>query len=195
MIFIGSFKGVWSTPPANENKLNQAYRVNLDSDPRERVFILSFCRNIAMLFWSFLLLKAKHFKDLLVCQAKLDMIVNLSNGFSHQEWITDRFQAWSTSIGSLGRSTHFLRTFLHQDLLFSRSLPFAKASHLFNSWNENKPVKIGRDGQVIVSIRLTFEYSRSCNSGSWTTLCGSLMSVISIGFIDWYHDHCTQSEE
>lgn len=31
---------------------------------------------------------------------------------------------------------------------FRRSLPFVKTSHLFNSWNENKPVKIGRDGQV-----------------------------------------------
>lgn len=30
IVFICSFKGVWSTPPANENKLNQAYRVNLD---------------------------------------------------------------------------------------------------------------------------------------------------------------------
>ncbi|CAF3788101.1 unnamed protein product [Rotaria magnacalcarata] len=33
--------------------------------------------------------------------------------------------------------------------VFSRSLPFGKTSHLFNSWNENKPVKIGRDGQEI----------------------------------------------
>ena len=28
-ICISLFKGVWSTPPANENKLNQAFRVNL----------------------------------------------------------------------------------------------------------------------------------------------------------------------
>lgn len=33
-------------------------------------------------------------------------------------------------------------------LSFRRSLPFNQTLHLFNSWNENKPVKIGRDGQV-----------------------------------------------
>jgi hypothetical protein len=43
---------------------------------------------------------------------------------------------------------------------FSRSLPFSKTSHLFNSWNENKPVKIGRDGQVVElnKRRRFFEY-------------------------------------
>ncbi|CAF4257073.1 unnamed protein product, partial [Rotaria magnacalcarata] len=30
-----------------------------------------------------------------------------------------------------------------------RSLPFNQTLHLFNPWNENKPVKIGRDGQEI----------------------------------------------
>lgn len=34
-------------------------------------------------------------------------------------------------------------------LLFSRrELPFTKTAHLSNPWNEHKPVKIGRDGQV-----------------------------------------------
>lgn len=32
--------------------------------------------------------------------------------------------------------------------MIRRSLPFNQTLHLFNSWNENKPVKIGRDGQV-----------------------------------------------
>lgn len=29
-----------------------------------------------------------------------------------------------------------------------RELPFIKTAHLSNPWNEHKPVKIGRDGQV-----------------------------------------------
>ena len=40
---------------------------------------------------------------------------------------------------------------LFDRLFFSfsrRSLPFNQTLHLINSWNENKPVKIGRDGQV-----------------------------------------------
>jgi len=30
-----------------------------------------------------------------------------------------------------------------------KELSFPKTAHLYNPWNENKPVKIGRDGQVI----------------------------------------------
>lgn len=31
---------------------------------------------------------------------------------------------------------------------YRRDLAFTKTTHLHNSWNDNKPVKIGRDGQV-----------------------------------------------
>ncbi|KAG5445616.1 YTH domain-containing protein 1 [Clonorchis sinensis] len=33
-----------------------------------------------------------------------------------------------------------------------RDLPFSKVNHLTNPWNENKPVKIGRDGQEIEGV-------------------------------------------
>lgn len=33
---------------------------------------------------------------------------------------------------------------------YRRELPFTKTAHLSNPWNEHKPVKIGRDGQVRV---------------------------------------------
>ena len=33
-------------------------------------------------------------------------------------------------------------------------LSFQKTQHLFNSWNDNKPVKIGRDGQEIEPSKL-----------------------------------------
>ena len=33
-------------------------------------------------------------------------------------------------------------------VVYRRELPFIKTAHLFNPWNEHKPVKIGRDGQV-----------------------------------------------
>ncbi|CDQ85687.1 unnamed protein product [Oncorhynchus mykiss] len=35
------------------------------------------------------------------------------------------------------------------DWICRRELPFTKTAHLSNSWNEHKPVKIGRDGQDI----------------------------------------------
>lgn len=38
--------------------------------------------------------------------------------------------------------------FLTAVLSSRRELPFIKTAHLSNPWNEHKPVKIGRDGQV-----------------------------------------------
>ena len=35
------------------------------------------------------------------------------------------------------------------DWISKKELPFNKVQHLLNLWNENKPVKIGRDGQVM----------------------------------------------
>ena len=34
------------------------------------------------------------------------------------------------------------------DWVTKKELSFNKVQHLLNPWNENKPVKIGRDGQV-----------------------------------------------
>ena len=34
-------------------------------------------------------------------------------------------------------------------MLLFQDLTFQKVQHLHNPWNENKPVKIGRDGQEI----------------------------------------------
>lgn len=49
-------------------------------------------------------------------------------------------------IGYLGKYSHEIFSF---NIVFHRrSLPFNQTLHLINSWNENKPVKIGRDGQV-----------------------------------------------
>ena len=38
--------------------------------------------------------------------------------------------------------------FSHRLCFSRRELPFTKTAHLSNPWNEHKPVKIGRDGQV-----------------------------------------------
>ena len=39
-----------------------------------------------------------------------------------------------------------------------RDLQFAETMHLKNPWNENKPVKVGRDGQVGDLYSLLFLY-------------------------------------
>lgn len=107
-------------------------------------------RNIEMWFLSSLSLKVKPFKVLLECQVKPVMIVNQSIGFFHQEWVIEHFPASFLSIGFLGIDI-LLLVLYSIDFFFSfsrRSLPFNQTLHLINSWNENKPVKIGRDGQV-----------------------------------------------
>jgi hypothetical protein len=32
---------------------------------------------------------------------------------------------------------------------YEQDLPFQKVQHLYNPWNDGKPIKIGRDGQEI----------------------------------------------
>ena len=39
--------------------------------------------------------------------------------------------------------------FVKIDWVCKQDLSFQVAQHLYNPWNENKPVKIGRDGQEI----------------------------------------------
>ena len=41
-----------------------------------------------------------------------------------------------------------LLNFIRNLFLLRRDLSFTKTQHLYNPWNEGKPVKIGRDGQV-----------------------------------------------
>lgn len=48
-----------------------------------------------------------------------------------------------------GLSAKVLGGVIKVDWVCKRELPFTGTSHLFNSWNEGKPVKIGRDGQEI----------------------------------------------
>jgi hypothetical protein len=48
-----------------------------------------------------------------------------------------------------GMSNRAFSGVIYIDWISRRSLPFNQTLHLFNSWNENKPVKIGRDGQEI----------------------------------------------
>ncbi|XP_055587061.1 YTH domain-containing protein 1 [Uranotaenia lowii] len=48
-----------------------------------------------------------------------------------------------------GMSAKALGGVIKIDWVCKKELPFTSTTHLYNSWNENKPVKIGRDGQEI----------------------------------------------
>ncbi|CAF1344883.1 unnamed protein product [Rotaria magnacalcarata] len=113
-ISLAKSKGVWSTPPANEQKLNRAFR-----DHRNVILIFSVAESKA--FQGFARMS---------CEARHDS--------QPVHWILPP-----------GMSNRAFSGVIYIDWITCRSLPFGKTSHLFNSWNENKPVKIGRDGQEI----------------------------------------------
>ncbi|XP_053683790.1 YTH domain-containing protein 1 [Sabethes cyaneus] len=48
-----------------------------------------------------------------------------------------------------GMSAKALGGVIKIDWVCKKELPFTSTTHLYNPWNENKPVKIGRDGQEI----------------------------------------------
>jgi hypothetical protein len=113
-VSLAKAKGVWSTPPANENKLNRAFREH---------------RNVILIFS---VAESKAFQGFarMSCQARHDS--------QPINWVLPP-----------GMSNRAFSGVIHIDWISRRSLPFNQTLHLFNSWNENKPVKIGRDGQEI----------------------------------------------
>ncbi|CAF3816104.1 unnamed protein product [Rotaria sp. Silwood1] len=113
-VSLAKAKGVWSTPPANENKLNRAFRQH---------------RNVILIFS---VAESKAFQGFarMSCEARHDS--------QPINWVLPP-----------GMSNRAFSGVIYIDWISRRSLPFNQTLHLFNSWNENKPVKIGRDGQEI----------------------------------------------
>ncbi|UJR22636.1 hypothetical protein I4U23_025676 [Adineta vaga] len=113
-VSLAKAKGVWSTPPANENKLNQAFRSH---------------QNVILIFS---VAESKAFQG----------FARMSGEARHDSqpinWVLPP-----------GMSNRAFSGVIHIDWISRRSLPFNQTLHLINSWNENKPVKIGRDGQDI----------------------------------------------
>ncbi|KAJ8306295.1 hypothetical protein KUTeg_016840 [Tegillarca granosa] len=113
-VALAKAKGVWSTPPQNEIKLNQAYRS---------------CDNVILIF-----------------------SVKESGKFQGFARIADESTKDHPPIRWVlppGLSARALSGVFKLDWINRRDLAFTKTTHLHNSWNDNKPVKIGRDGQEI----------------------------------------------
>ncbi|XP_069961093.1 YTH domain-containing protein 1 isoform X2 [Cherax quadricarinatus] len=113
-ISLSKTKGVWSTPPQNEAKLNQAYR-------EARNVILIFSIKESGRFCGFARLAGESRRDL-----------------PPVSWVLPP-----------GLSARALGGVFELDWISRRDLSFTKTQHLYNPWNEGKPVKIGRDGQEI----------------------------------------------
>ncbi|XP_064624632.1 YTH domain-containing protein 1-like [Lineus longissimus] len=113
-ISLAKAKCVWSTPPQNEVKLNNAYREH---------------RNVILIF---------SVKE----SGKFQGYARLA-GLSDKDHPPVR---WVLPPGLTARA---LSGVFRLQWINRKEVPFTKTMHLQNSWNDNKPIKIGRDGQEI----------------------------------------------
>lgn len=113
-VTLSKAKGVWSTLPQNDAKLNQAVRE---------------ARNVILVF-----------------------SVKESGKFAGFARLGGESKRATTPISWVlppGLSAKALGDVFKIDWICRKELPFSATMHLYNPWNEGKPVKIGRDGQEI----------------------------------------------
>jgi len=113
-VSLAKAKGVWSTPPQNEAKFNQAYAES---------------RNVLLIY---------SVKE----SGKFCGLARLSTESRRD----GPKVAWSLPPGLSAKA---LGGVFKIDWISKGDLSFQKVQHLYNPWNEGKPVKIGRDGQEI----------------------------------------------
>ncbi|KAF0312348.1 YTH domain-containing protein 1 [Amphibalanus amphitrite] len=113
-VTLAKARGVWSTPPQNEAKLNQAFR-------ESRNVLLIFSVKESGRFCGFCRISNESRRDL-----------------SPVNWVLPPGLP-ARALGGVFRVAWINRN----------ELPFPKTAHLYNPWNNGKPVKIGRDGQEV----------------------------------------------
>ncbi|XP_037092726.1 YTH domain-containing protein 1-like [Pollicipes pollicipes] len=113
-VALSKVRGVWSTPPQNEAKLNQAFR-------ESRNVLLVFSVKESGRFCGFCRVSSESRRDL-----------------SPVSWVLPP-----------GLPARALGGVFRVAWINKNDLPFPKTAHLYNPWNNGKPVKIGRDGQEV----------------------------------------------
>ncbi|KAL4236855.1 YTH domain-containing protein 1 [Mactra antiquata] len=113
-VALAKAKCVWSTPPQNEARLNQAYKE---------------CDNVILVF---------SVKESGKFQGCARLAAPSTKDHPPIRWVLPP-----------GLSAKALSGVFKLDWISRRELDFMKTTHLHNPWNENRPVKIGRDGQEI----------------------------------------------
>ncbi|CAL1531402.1 unnamed protein product [Lymnaea stagnalis] len=113
-VALAKAKGVWSTPPQNEARFNQAFRE---------------CDNVILIF---------SVKESGKFQGFARLAEESTKDHPPIRWVLPP-----------GMTSRALSGVFKLDWITRRDLEFIKTNHLFNMWNDNKRVKIGRDGQEI----------------------------------------------
>ncbi|XP_072216626.1 3'-5' RNA helicase YTHDC2 isoform X2 [Excalfactoria chinensis] len=127
---ISQQKGIWSTTPSNEQKLNRAFRES------------------SLVYLIFSVQGSGHFQ-----------------GFARMasEIGCEQSQCW----GSAGLGGVFKVEWIRKE-----SIPFQFAQHLLNPWNDNKEVRISRDGQELepqIGEQLLQLWDQSTSTGRTST--------------------------
>ncbi|KAK2181853.1 hypothetical protein NP493_377g02045 [Ridgeia piscesae] len=113
-VALAKAKGVWSTPPYNESRINQSYKE---------------CHNVILIF-----------------------SVKESGKFQGYARVTgesDKNHAPIRWVLPPRMSPRALSGVFKLDWINRHEVPFSKTNLLRNPWNDNKPIKIGRDGQPV----------------------------------------------
>jgi len=116
-VSLAKAKGVWSTPPQNEYKINQAFDQ---------------CSNVILVF---------SVKESGRFQGYARVAAESSHNIAPVNWVLPP-----------GLSSKALGGIFKIDWVSRKDLSFNVTAHLYNRWNDGKPVKIGRDGQEIEPI-------------------------------------------
>ncbi|XP_052246660.1 YTH domain-containing protein 1-like isoform X2 [Dreissena polymorpha] len=113
-VALAKAKCVWSTPPQNEARLNQAFKE---------------CDNVILVF---------SVRESGKFQGCARLAAPSTKDHPAIRWVLPP-----------GLSPKALSGVFKLDWISRRELDFTKTTHLHNPWNDNRPVKIGRDGQEI----------------------------------------------
>ena len=157
-VALSKAKGVWSTPSANESRLNKAY-----DDARNVLLIFSglICCRFLLLF---LLI---HFNKHIFAQPTFVyalLSVKESGKFSGFARLATESRHDGPQVSWVlppGLSARALGGVFRIDWVCRKELSFNKVQHLYNPWNDGKPIKIGRDGQEIEPRK--FKMERRCH--------------------------------
>jgi hypothetical protein len=96
-----------------------------------------------------------NFADSLGFQSSPEEMPAQFNGYSLRDSLPERWVVFSGLTGYPSKAHPEFKSGVYKPTMFScfnrKDLSFTRVMHLYNPWNEGKPVKIGRDGQVLFS--------------------------------------------
>ena len=144
-VTLSKAKGVWSTPPTNESRLNKAFE-----ESRNVLLIFSVKESGKFSGFARLATESRHDVPQVSWVLPPGLSARALGGVLKIDWICRKVSCHPISEPkSEGAFLMLLDEHLLMIDYYFQDLPFQKVQHLYNPWNDGKPIKIGRDGQEI----------------------------------------------